>query len=412
MDTRTNTAAHRLSSSRRDRCTTLAIAVAGGEPPSEFRIFTAGVVDTVKGKFTFDETSAASVMAEYAAHGIDLMIDYDHASLDIGVDPSLSGRAAGWFNLEVRGGELWAVNVRWTPPAAEALRRKEWRFMSPAFQTEGSRIVAVMNVAITNLPATRRLEPLMAASITALGASMLSAEIVKEALDALQSGDEGKAMELLKGIVAEAASGEPADAPAAEEPVVEPLAVEAPVEEEQAAIMAATSRLTRITGQNTLGGAVDEVELWRASHLKIEAETKRLAKERETLELSKRKENAATLVKLGAETPHTSGLATNKIAKRLLDEPLDEQNKRVAALLAARGGKLPTVTAPVVPVTDPTGSTPPVDGELEVVTDLGVYKMSASEVRACASVKAKPEDYARNKLIQLKAQSAKRGSKE
>jgi phage I-like protein len=36
--------------------------------------------------------------------------------------------------------------------------------MSPYFATENNRIVALRNVALTNMPATRRLEPLMAAS--------------------------------------------------------------------------------------------------------------------------------------------------------------------------------------------------------------------------------------------------------
>src|SRR5690606_21758833 len=111
-------------------------------------------------------------------------------------DPAQAGKAAGWFELEVRNGELWAVNVRWTPPAAEALRRKEWRFMSPAFSTDDEgRITSLLNVALTNLPATRRLEPLMAASIPALGDQpMLDAETVKKAIDALASGDAEAAM--------------------------------------------------------------------------------------------------------------------------------------------------------------------------------------------------------------------------
>lgn len=146
----------------------IASATPGGEPPKEFRIFTAGKVVTTKGTFTFDQTAAKAVMAEYAAHGIDLAVDYDHASLGgSSADPAQAGKAAGWFNIELRNGELWAVNVRWTEPAAQALRAKEWRFMSPAFSTDkDGRVTSLFNVAITNLPATRRLEPLMAASKT------------------------------------------------------------------------------------------------------------------------------------------------------------------------------------------------------------------------------------------------------
>ncbi len=143
----------------------LTIGVEGDEPPTEFRIFTAGTVETSKGRFTFDAKAAKSVMAAFGDQGNELMVDYDHASLSpMPVDPARAGIAAGWFGLELRDGELWAVNVRWTLPASEALRRKEWRYMSPAFRTEGKRIVSIVNVALTNIPATKRLEPLMAAS--------------------------------------------------------------------------------------------------------------------------------------------------------------------------------------------------------------------------------------------------------
>ena len=138
---------------------------AGSALPTEFKIFSSGKVETTKGTFIFDAAAAKSVMAEYQAHAIDLMIDYDHASISpLSLDPSMSGKAAGWFQLAVRNGELWAIGVRWTPGAAAQLRAKEWRYMSPAFATEATRITSLLNVAITNLPATRRLEPLMAAN--------------------------------------------------------------------------------------------------------------------------------------------------------------------------------------------------------------------------------------------------------
>jgi phage I-like protein len=375
----------------------LTIALSSDEPPREFRIFTAGEVDTVKGKFLFDEAAAKSVMAEYAAHGIDVMLDYDHASLGPAIDPAQAGKAAGWCNLEIRDGELWAVNIRWTDPAAEALKRKEWRFMSPAFSTdEEGRITSLLNVAITNLPATRKLEPLMAASVKEL--SMLSPETVKKALAAIKDGDADAAMALLEEMIAGAAGGDaPAEDPPAEEMAEDPPAPAEEDEEEQAAVAASISRLTRITGKDTIGAAVDEVETWRASHLKIEAETAKLAKEREALELGQRKENAAKLVKLGAETPHTSGLAKGKLVKRLLDEPLDEQTKRVAELLAAKGGKLPAEAKP--PMGDADGRT--------FKTPHGEYTLTEREVRLCTEKKLDPAKYAANRAATIARSNSK-----
>lgn len=390
----------------------LSIALTGDEPPSEFRIFAAGEIETTKGTFLFDATAAASVIAEYEAHGIDLMVDYDHASLgsEHSPDPAQAGKAAAWFNLEVRDGELWAVNVRWTPRAAEALRQKEWRFMSPAFGADAEgRITSLLNVAITNLPATRRLQPLMAAkrAVVALGGTM-DPNLVQKALDALEAGDSAAALDLLKQLIAAAAAGG-ADPDANTEDAPPPVgdggadeATEPPAQmssEDKAAVAASISRLTRITGKDTIVAAIDEVETWRQSHLKLEAETAKLAKERAAIELGKRKENAATLVKLGAETPHTSGLAKGKLVQRLLDEPLADQNARIAALLAARGGKLPTETKP--PAVDD-------DGAKTIETKFGTVTLSAAELANCAKVGAKVEDYAANKARHLKA----RGSKE
>lgn len=385
----------------RARVTALSIALTGDEPPSEFRIFAAGKVETSKGDFLFDDKAARLVMADYATQGNELMVDYDHASLaGLTLDPAQSGKAAGWFNIELRMGELWAVNVRWTEPAHAALARKEWRYMSPAFNTEeGGRITSLLNVALTNIPATRKLQPLMAANAKEM-LSMLSPETIKKALEAIKNGDSDAAMSLLEEMIASAAGGEST----AEEPAPEAAAETTPPEEEKveeaAAVAASISTLTRLTSKTTLTEAVAEVEVWRASHLKLEAETQKLAKERAALELGQRKENAKKLIAIGAETQHTSGLAKGKLVKRLLEEPLDEQNERVAALLSARGGKLPP---DIKPPTCGGGSEPPAAGSKVFETPHGPVTLSARELKTCEETGAKPEVYAANKAIQLSA---------
>ncbi len=284
--------------------TTLSIALTGDEPPSEFCIFTAGLVETTKGTFTFDADAATSVMAEYLQHGIDLMIDYDHASLaSITIDPALAGKAAGWFNIEVRNGELWAVNVRWTPPAADALRRKEWRFMSPAFSTDGAgRVTDLLNVAITNLPATRKLQPLMAAS--------MKPENVMAALEALIAGDSEKCAELLKGIIAEAAGASAPEVPAEEPAPVEESAAVDPAadpaaEEDKKEELVAASALLRITGADNLAAAVALATAYRASHIELETERQKLAAERTVLEASERRAGCVDLVVKAGRAPST-----------------------------------------------------------------------------------------------------------
>lgn len=139
----------------------------GDAPPTEFRLFTAGKVQTEKGVFLFDQEAAKLVEEGIKRRKTELMFDYNHASLDPKpLDPERAARAAGWHDVEVRNGELWAVNIRWTAAAAAGIRAKEWRYYSPAFldDPKTGRIVDYINCALTNLPATHDLTPLVAAS--------------------------------------------------------------------------------------------------------------------------------------------------------------------------------------------------------------------------------------------------------
>jgi phage I-like protein len=140
---------------------TLTALTLSDEPPKEFRIWGFGTIDTLKGQFHFTEEDAARVMAAYADYGNELSFDYCHqAILSEGDAP-----AAGWFNLDLRDDGLWATNVRWTPLADERIRNKEYRYVSPAFLDDvHGHIYELVNIALTNLPATKNLEPLVAAS--------------------------------------------------------------------------------------------------------------------------------------------------------------------------------------------------------------------------------------------------------
>lgn len=132
-----------------------------GAPPGEFRIFPFGQVETTKGVFLFDQASSASVLSRWQEYGNRLSIDYEHQALE----PVSNGPvpAAGWFDLELRGDGLWAVNVEWTERAQALLAGREYRYFSPAFYAdEKGRIVELINLALTNIPATKRMQPLVA----------------------------------------------------------------------------------------------------------------------------------------------------------------------------------------------------------------------------------------------------------
>lgn len=134
--------------------------------PTELKIWAFGRVETSKGTFVFDSASAKSVISEYQRAGNDLCFDYEHKA----VDPEAragDGKAAGWFSLELRKDGLYATGIKWTDRARGELESGEWRYFSPAFQEDPTtkRIMRLTNIALTNIPATHNLTPLVAASL-------------------------------------------------------------------------------------------------------------------------------------------------------------------------------------------------------------------------------------------------------
>lgn len=137
------------------------------EPPTEFRILGKGANRTTKGTVLFDDVAAKSVLELYSEHGADLMIDYEHKSILTAGAPVDGGKAAGWFKPAVRNGELWATDVQWTDGAKAALKAREYRYFSPAILHDAKGVARkLVNVALTNLPATKQLRALVASDVT------------------------------------------------------------------------------------------------------------------------------------------------------------------------------------------------------------------------------------------------------
>jgi hypothetical protein len=150
-------------------------------PPSEFRIFKAGINSTTKGPFLFDEAAAREVMARYQQEGVDLIVDLEHASLDPNA-PHYDPDARGHFKLALRNGELWAVDCKWTPDGQRRLAEKTQRYISPVAwrDEETKRVVYVANVGLVAQPATHHAPPLVAASkFGAKTSTMLGARVGK-----------------------------------------------------------------------------------------------------------------------------------------------------------------------------------------------------------------------------------------
>lgn len=128
---------------------------APGAAPTAFRIWRRGANPTDHGPTVFSDRSAELLMEQQAERGNRFPIDVDHLSLKDDTPIELRG-AVGWFSIDVRNGDLWAVDVKWTPDIAAAIARGEWRYHSPAYDQDKqtNEVVSLINLAITNLPAT------------------------------------------------------------------------------------------------------------------------------------------------------------------------------------------------------------------------------------------------------------------
>lgn len=138
----------------------------GEEPPTEFRIFRAGENPSTKGVVLFDADAARTVIAAWERWGNDLMIDLEHQSLDANASSREDAPdARGWCRLEVRDGELWAVDVRWNPDGERRIRERRQRYVSPTFfYDDDGRVLEIVNIALCAMPATHDAQPLIAAT--------------------------------------------------------------------------------------------------------------------------------------------------------------------------------------------------------------------------------------------------------
>ncbi|MFW6189898.1 MAG: phage protease [Planctomycetota bacterium] len=115
----------------------------------------------------------------YAAHEADLVIDYHHASV-LAPAGGAKAPAAGWIQrmrLRADGTELWG-RVRWTDDAAEAIRARRFRYLSPVFRFGAPDRVTgepvpmfIHSVALTNTPFLTELQGLNEQRFTISGRS-------------------------------------------------------------------------------------------------------------------------------------------------------------------------------------------------------------------------------------------------
>jgi len=169
-----------------------------GKPPKRFCLFYFGRNKTTKGTIHLTKRSAQKCIANWIDYGNHLSGDYNHAITNPNIE---NPRASCWFKLAIEKDGLYAVDVKYTAAAAQAIEAKELLYYSPYCQFEKDRhgnpcVVEIVNIALTNVPATKHQRPLVALSKLAKGKTMFT----QEQIDAL------KAMLVEAGVAEEKAS--------------------------------------------------------------------------------------------------------------------------------------------------------------------------------------------------------------
>lgn len=302
-------------------------------------------MSTTKGEFLVDELCVQLCMEAFKDYGNRLTIDYEHQALS---EPPVQAPAAASFVPELRADGIWATDVHWTPKAAEYLTNKEYLYFSPAFLTdEQNRPVRILNVALTNLPATKNMQPLVAASQKDTS--------MKTVLSALSLKDNASEAEALSAV--------------------------AKLSDERKQLLAAT-------GKDSVGEALGAIAGWKTSAaevVELKAAAQKVAEEQAARDFDAEVDGARKAGLLAASDDHKR----NKQALSYKGQP-----NALASLRGFLGALDPLV---------PTSAAPKASGEPPVSTG-GVTALTAEEKRIADQFGLKHEAVLKNKArLALKA---------
>ncbi len=118
--------------------------------PTEIKILPFGRVHSQKGDFNVDEESFELIRKQFKDRKLDLVIDYEHQTLS-----DVQAPAGGWIKDLYKGEDAVIARVEWTAKAAEYLKNKEYRYLSPVVlvRKRDQKATAIHSVALTNTPA-------------------------------------------------------------------------------------------------------------------------------------------------------------------------------------------------------------------------------------------------------------------
>lgn len=168
--------------------------------PEVISVLPMGHVTSAKGEFYVDEESFASMKAQIAQRGVDLVVDYEHQTLTGEQAP-----AAGWVKeLFLDDGQIKA-RVEWTDRAKEYLTNKEYRYLSPVITVRkpDNKAMGMHSIALTNTPAIEHMEAIVNSLNFEGGQNTMDLKELAKLLGLGEDATEEQVMEAIKACLAE-----------------------------------------------------------------------------------------------------------------------------------------------------------------------------------------------------------------
>jgi phage I-like protein len=155
-----------------------AVAIDSDEVREWVELIPAGKFSAVDGRGPFENEDPDSIVAASIAKmpQVGLVVDYDH-STDLAAPEGRPAPAAGWLKqFKVEHGAIFA-RIEWTRDAAEAVKEKKYRYVSPVFEhSKDGKIERILRAGLTNNPALINLPALASAGMTERGAVLMTKE--------------------------------------------------------------------------------------------------------------------------------------------------------------------------------------------------------------------------------------------
>lgn len=170
-----------------------------GKTPKIISVLPMGHVVSSKGEFDVDTESFELMKEKIAKHGVDIVVDYEHQTLE-----GVQAPAAGWVKELILGDGNIEARIDWTPKAREYLENREYRYISPVITVRKSdgKAVGLHSIALTNTPAIEGMTPIVNKSEPEGGQNPMN-ELLKTLaglLDLAEDATEEQVVEALKAL--------------------------------------------------------------------------------------------------------------------------------------------------------------------------------------------------------------------